>query len=121
MNTTGTFTFITRAAPHGSARPQHCLDMALAAAVFEQQVNYVFQDDGIYQLLKGQQAGAINAKPIDKALTALDIYGIKNLYVCADSLSRRNLAADDLIVKAELVTPEVLKGLLAESTHVFTF
>ena len=42
------FTFISRTAPYGSNRPKMSLDAALATAVFEQEVNYLFMDDGVY-------------------------------------------------------------------------
>ena len=112
-------TFLSRAAPYGSARPAHCLDMALAAAVFEQPLNYVFLGDGIYQLLKGQQGDIIGSKTLGKTLGALELYGIKKVYVCQQSLSQRSLSADDLVVPVSLASHEDLQGLIAESACVF--
>ncbi|NKB31741.1 MAG: sulfurtransferase complex subunit TusC [Pseudomonadales bacterium] len=118
-NSSQSFTFVSRTAPYGSNRPQLCLDAALAAAVFEQKVNYVFLNDGVYQLLKHQDAEAINTKTLGNALETLDLYGIENVYVCKDSLAQRALTADDLVIKAIHIASDELKTILAESDSVF--
>ena len=113
------FTFVSRTAPYGSNRPHLCLDAALAAAVFEQKVNYVFMEDGVYQLLKHQDAEAINSKTLGNALETLDLYGIENVYVCEEALNERNLNSDDLVIAAKLINNDDLKSLLTESNTVF--
>ena len=113
-----TFTFISRIAPYGSNRPQLCLDTALAAAVFEQQVNYVFMEDGVYQLLKNQDAKAIHTKTIGKTLETLDLYGIENTYVCNESLESRGLSLGDLVIKPKLTNGDELKTVLNSSDTV---
>ena len=112
-------TFISRAAPYGHDNSQLCLDMALACGVFEQNVNYVFLDDGVYQLLNAQDAAAIDSKPLVNALETLALYGIDN--VCADetSLSRRNLDPKDLLADIKLVNRQDIASLLNESDCVF--
>lgn len=112
-------TFISRAAPYGSARARNCLDMALAAAVFEQPVNYIFLGDGVYQLLQGQQGDAIGSKTIGKTLAALELYGIEKVHVCQQSLRQRHLKPDDLIIPVIPASPEDIQGLMAESACVF--
>jgi tRNA 2-thiouridine synthesizing protein C len=113
-----TFTFLSRVAPYGSNRPQLCLDAALAAAVFEQQVNYVFMEDGVYQLLKNQDGEAIQAKPIGNALETLDLYGIENVYVCNAALESRGLSLEDLVIEPKLASSEELKTMLSASDNV---
>lgn len=113
-----TFTFLSRIAPYGSNRPQLCLDAALAAAVFEQKVNYVFMEDGVYQLLKNQDAEAIHAKTIGNALETLDLYGIENVYVCSTSLESRGLNLKDLVIEPTLASNEDLKAILSASDNV---
>ncbi|MDD9889689.1 MAG: sulfurtransferase complex subunit TusC [Gammaproteobacteria bacterium] len=119
MSNSHTFTFISRTAPYGSNRPQLCLDAALAAAVFEQKVNYIFMDDGVYQLVKHQDADAINSKTLGNALETLDLYGIQNVYVCTTAMKQRKLAADDLVIAAQSIGDEELKSLLENSNTVF--
>ena len=73
------FVFVAKTAPYGSSKPQLCLDAALATAVFEQSVSYVFTGDGVYQLLKDQNAEAIQAKTLGNAMETLDLYGIEQV------------------------------------------
>lgn len=113
------FTFISRTAPYGSDRPRLCLDAALAAAVFEQQVNYVFMEDGVLQLLKGQDAGNIGSKTLGNALETIDLYGIENVYVSGESLAKRNLNVEDFVIKVQLAEPEAIAGLLRQADVVF--
>lgn len=113
-----TFTFLSRTAPYGSNRPQLCLDAALAAAVFEQPVNYVFIEDGVFQLLKDQDATAINSKTLGLALETLELYGIENIYVDKDSMAERNLNLDQLVIPANIITSNDLQNLLTRSDTV---
>ena len=112
-------TFISRQAPYGSETSQVCLDLVLASAVYEQQVNYLFLDDGIYQLLKSQQPTAIGSKNLANALTALELYGVEKIYVDRQSLEQRNLNAEDLIMPAEILNADELRLLVRESDAVF--
>ena len=112
------FTFISRSPPYGSNRPQLCLDAALATAVFEQEVNYLFLDDGVFQLMRNQQGDAIQAKTLGNAIETLDLYGIDNVLVDADSLRRRDLAAEDLLLEAKVVSEDEVRELLARSDFV---
>jgi len=114
-----TITFISRTAPYGQEQPQLCLDMALASAVFDQQVNYVFLEDGVFQLLSSQNAESSNSKTIGNALETLDLYGIKNIFVDEISLSQRNLQQSDLIIDAKIVPRSTISELIDRSNTVF--
>lgn len=112
-------TFISRTAPYGQNRANLCLDMALAAAVFEQEVSYVFMGDGVYQLLKGQDGSAIGSKTLGNALETLALYGIENVFVDANSLEARGLKEEDLLPGLKCVDGETQAKLLEESDTVF--
>jgi tRNA 2-thiouridine synthesizing protein C len=114
-----TLTFISRLAPYGRNEPQLCLEMALAAAVFEQKVNYVFLDDGVFQLLTQQNAEHINSKTLANMLEAMDLYGIENVYVDEQSLEQRKLQAADLIIAATPLNRTSLTALIDQSDCVF--
>jgi len=114
-----TLTFIARQAPYGSSKPKACQDMVLSAAVFEQDINYVFMDDGVYQLLKHQKPDGIPAKNVSAALTALELYGVKNVFVDSDSLHERGLATEDLLVPVELCDTARLRDMIHASDMVF--
>jgi len=112
-------TFISRSAPYGQNRASLCLDMALAAAVFEQEVSYVFMGDGVYQLLKGQDGSAIGSKTLGNALETLALYGIENVYADASCLEERGLQEEDLLPGLQCVDGEALSKLLETSDTVF--
>ena len=115
-----TLTFISRLAPYGRNEPQLCMEMALAAAVFEQQVNYVFLDDGVLQLLTQQSAeNFIHSKTLANMLETLDLYGIENVYVDQQSLAQRKLQAEDLIIAVTPMDRAALTALIDQSDCVF--
>jgi tRNA 2-thiouridine synthesizing protein C len=112
-------TFISRSAPYGNNRANLCLDMALACAVFEQDVNYVFLDDGIYQLLKGQDGAAIQNKTLGNALETLALYGIENVYADQQSLKQRSIDIADLLPGMQLIDSDAVSKLIESSDTVF--
>ena len=111
-------TFISRAAPYGDNNSKLCMDIALAAAVFEQDINYVFLDDGVYQLLSQQSPEAIDIKPVGAALEVLELYGIEKVYVDKNSLKSRDISLQELIIEAELVDSSVIAKLIQNSKSV---
>ncbi len=112
-------TFVSRTAPYGSNRPQLCLDAALAAAIFDQDVNLVFLGDGVLQLIKNQSPQAISSKPLSSTLETLDLYGIKNIYIDQDSMTKNHLLAEDLVLDGRPAGKEVLSELFENSSAVF--
>ena len=112
-------TFISRSAPYGRNRANLCLDMALACAVFEQDVNYVFLDDGIYQLLKGQDGAAIQNKTLGNALETLALYGIENVYADQQSLKQRSIDIADLLHGMQSIESDAVSKLIESSDTVF--
>lgn len=119
MSTGKSFTFITRAAAYGSDRPRLCLDIALATSVFEQQVNYLFLDDGVYQLLANQDGAAIQNKTLGSAIETLELYGIEKILVDENSLRERHLQSEDLLLPIELVDEKSIGKLLDSSDYIF--
>ena len=114
-----TITFLSRGAPYGRNSANLCLDMALASAVFEQNVNYVFLDDGVYQLLKGQDGAAIEGKTLGNALETLALYGIESVHADQQSLQARGIEPGELIPGMQVTTSEAISQLIDESDTVF--
>lgn len=112
-------TFISRSAPYGNNRANLCLDMALASAVFEQGVNYVFLDDGVYQLLKGQDGAAIENKTLGNALETLALYGIENVYADQQSLKKRGIDKAELLPSMQFIDSDAVSKLIESSNTVF--
>jgi tRNA 2-thiouridine synthesizing protein C len=93
--------------------------MALACAVFEQDVNYVFLDDGVYQLLKGQDGAAILNKTLGNALEMLALYGIENVYADQQSLKKRGIDIAALLPGMQLIESDTISKLIENSDTVF--
>ena len=113
-----TISLIARRAPYGNGAARQTLDIALAVAVFDRPLNYIFIGDGVYQLLSGQDPNAIASKPHGAALETLKLFGIEEVYVHRDSLFLRGVTEDDLVCRVELIDDCTLKQLVAESSHV---
>lgn len=82
---------LCRRPPYGDALAREGLEAVLAAAAMEQAPVLLFMHDGVFQLLKDQNAKSIEQKSVRRNLEALSIFGIDKLYVCQHSLEKRNL------------------------------
>ena len=114
------FTFLARTAPYGTNRCNLLMDIALASSVFEQKSNYVFMDDAIYQLLRNQNADHIHTKTFSKAIEALKLYGINNIYVLEKSLTERSVSLDELVLNPEIINRQQLQELVRNSQNVIS-
>ena len=112
-------TFISRTAPYGQNKANLCLDMALASAVFEQDVNYIFFGDGVYQILKGQDGSAIESKTLGNALETLELYGIEKTYADRQSLEERDISESELLSGMQIVNGESIAQMIESSDTVF--
>jgi tRNA 2-thiouridine synthesizing protein C len=54
--------FLTTKSPWTSSNAAACLDMVMTAAIFDQKVQLAFCNDGVYQLLAGQNGAACGMK-----------------------------------------------------------
>lgn len=96
---------LCRQPPYGSPLARAALEIALATSVFDQQLSLLFSGDGIWQLLKNQQASAIDEKSIEKLIAAFPMYDIDSVYVDAESMRERNIELKDLSLEAQLLEP----------------
>ena len=113
-------TFISRHAPYGSDNAQVCLELVLAHAVYEQTINYLVLDDGVYQLLGSQRPDAISNKCLAAHLQALELYGVERVYVDRQSLEQRNLSVSDLILTADVLDSHQVSTLIRAADVVFS-
>jgi len=91
------FMFVNRKAPYGTIYALEALEVVLISAAFEQDVSLAFLDDGVYQLVKGQDTSGIGMKNFSPTYRALGDYDIKKLYVEQESLDERGLKPEDLM------------------------
>ena len=89
--------YVNRRAPHGTVYAQESLEVVLIGAAFDQDVSLAFVDDGVYQLLQGQDTSGIETKNFGAAYKALGDYDVTRLYVETEALQERGLDSDDLV------------------------
>lgn len=115
--------FLFRAAPHGNAISREGLDALLAATAFcdEEEIGVFFIDDGVLNLLDGQNPELLLQKDFIRTFKLLDLYDIEQRFVCADSLDQYNLNTEQLIISAEKIDRTSLINKLSQAEKVFTF
>lgn len=115
------YLIICRQPPYGQSYAREALDVALAAAAFDQPVTLLFLGDGVVQLLNTQDSAAINEKSFEKQLSALPLYDINSLYVDSIALRQRGFTATDLSLPAQLVGKNEITALLKKHDVVLNF
>lgn len=111
------FLCINRRAPHGTIYALESLEVVLAAAAFEQRITVLFLDDGVYQLSKDQKTDALGVKDFSPTYKALEMYEVERIVVERESLKRRGLKAEDLIIPVDVVGEREV-GELFESHQI---
>ena len=115
--------FLFRTAPHGNAISREGLDALLAATAFcdEEEIGVFFIDDGVLNLLDGQNPELLLQKDFIRTFKLLDLYDIEQRFVCTDSLDQYNLQTEQLIISAEKIDRTSLINKLSQVEKVFTF
>lgn len=96
MSETKKFVYVNRKAPYGTVYALESLEVVLIGAAFDQEVQLLFIDDGVYQLTKGQSTEGVGMKNFSKTYAALGDYEVNQIYVDEQSLKDRGLTMDDL-------------------------
>jgi len=96
MSSIKKFCYLNRKAPYGTVYAWEALEVVLIGAAFDQDCSVVFTDDGVYQLLKGQDTADLGIKNFSPTYSALGDYDIRKIYVEKESLEERGLSVDDL-------------------------
>ena len=91
------FLYINRKAPYGTIYALESLEVVLIGAAFEQDVALAFLDDGVFQLVEGQETAGIGMKNFSKTYRALGDFEVRKLYVERESLKERGLGEADLM------------------------
>ncbi|MCE3252739.1 MAG: DsrE/DsrF-like family [Cellvibrio sp.] len=113
---------VSRHAPYGSSTAREAIDVALAAAIYDQDIGILFMDDGVFQLLKDHQGKYINQKNIDSMLSALALYGIEKIYVHQESLDNRTITTNELILDdLQLLNSIDVGHLLSQQDQLLSF
>lgn len=113
---------LCRQAPYGSALAREGLEAVLAAAAMDQAPEILFLHDGVFQLLGGQEAQAIEQKNLLRNLQALPMFGVETIHVCEASLMERGIDASKIdIPGAEIKLVADTGGFIAGFDSVLSF
>ena len=113
--------FVNRKAPYGTIHALESLEVVLIAATFDQDCSLVFLDDGVYELVKGQNTKGIGLKNFSPTYRALEGYDIEKLYVERESLEARGLTADDLLVPVQVLSGPEMAELMVQQDVILSF
>jgi len=91
------FLYVNRKAPYGTIYALESLEVVLIGAAFEQEVALAFLDDGVFDLIEGQDTAGIGMKNFSKTYRALGDFEVRQLYVERESLFERGLTEADLM------------------------
>jgi tRNA 2-thiouridine synthesizing protein C len=115
------FMFVNRKAPYGTIYALESLEVVLITATFDQDVSLVFIDDGVYELVKGQQTKDIGIKNFSPSYRALDGYDVEKLYVDQASLAQRGLSEKDLLVPVAVLDAQQMGQLMQQQDVILSF
>ncbi len=114
------FMFVNRRPSYGTIYALEGLEMVLITGAFDQDVTVVFMDDGVFQIVKGQDTKAINMKNFSPTFRALEGYDIEKLFVEKESLEARGLTPEDFVVPVEVKSAAEIAELMAEQDVVIS-
>ena len=111
---------ISRQAPWAGTAAREALDIVLAGGAFDLPLGLLFLDDGVFQLVAGQQPAALQQKDLSANLQALPMFGVEELFVCSRSLAERGLDTTRLVLPAQPLEAGALSQLLDRFDQVVT-
>lgn len=125
------FAYVNRKAPYGTIYALEVLEMILISAAFEQDAVIAFIDDGVYQIMKGQDTAEVGMKNFSRTYGAVaeekedadedeDIDMVWRIVVEKESMEQRGLSADDFVIDVEVLDAATLGELLNEQEVVFS-
>ena len=112
---------ISRQAPWSGPGAREALDIVLAGGAFDLPLGLLFLDDGVFQLAVKQDAKVLQQKDLSANLQALPMFGVEELFACADSLAQRGLDPSALALEdARVLTTHEITALIDRYDQVIT-
>lgn len=112
---------VVRHSPYGSSLARASLDVALAAAAFEQPVKLLFMGNGVLQLLPEQDSQAIGQKNIGRLLSSLPLYDIEIVYADAEAVARHGIDLGSAPLPAKALDAHAMQQLMISCDHLLGF
>lgn len=110
--------------PFGSSVSREGLDALLAASAFcdEEELAICFLNDGVFNLVAGQQPEQILQKDHIATFKLVELYDLTECFVCQESIAERGLEnAEWVLNDVKKVSRNVLFDVLHQADKVLTF
>ncbi len=112
---------IQRSAPYGTSLAREGLDYILTSAAYDQDISILFLGDGVFQLLKNQDAQNIQLKSQIAAMEILPLYDIEKLYAVKEDLDERSLSTQMLGLEVTIISRKQVSQLTQQQDKVLSF
>ncbi|MEZ5573132.1 MAG: sulfurtransferase complex subunit TusC [Halioglobus sp.] len=109
---------VLRFLPYGSSIAKAAIDVALASAVFDQEVDLLFIGDGVLQLLPDQDGREVGSKSLGRLLSSLPLYDIDHVYADAEAISRFNLDPTNMLLEVRMLSELQIHNLMLQYDHL---
>ena len=106
--------------PHGRINAQEGLDALLMGTAFSE-CSVLFLDEGLMQLLPGQQTDALGSKDFARSYGAIKDYGVKGIYCNEKGLKQYGLRADEFILDVVPLDGKAIRELILTHDKVLNF
>lgn len=100
---------------------KEAIDIALVCAAFDQQVNIIFIEAGINNLITGQSANLLNDKNHVDIIKGLEFYDIENIYLEGESLDQTGITIDQILPTVKLKSISEIRELNYLADHLVVF
>jgi len=104
--------YLFRSGPGGGNRAREAFDLMLTLAAFDQEIEVLLLDDGVWQLLPDQRSERRGAEMVMPPWNELGLYGIGEPWVETESLRERNLESRSLAMPVREVERDSLAVFL---------
>lgn len=111
--------FVLRKAPHSGAYTYEALDVIMTAAAFDQEVNILLLDDGVFAIKAVQNTDTNGIKNTAAMFAALAVYNIQNIFVETESLQEKGLNLNDLSWTLSEIPREKLGEFMGQFDVIF--
>jgi len=105
--------------PYRGSQVLENIEAAMVAAVFDFKVSLLFRDEGLWALIKQQDAENLGQRTISKVSSALPTYEITAIYVGLEDLKQRDLLLSDLCLPVTLLDRAGQGALISRQHAVF--
>ena len=112
---------VCRRGAYGQSLSRAALDVALAAAAFEQHVTLLFMGDGVWQLLPEQDPAGIGLKNLNATLRSMPLYDIEQFYVDEEALTSRGIALNELEGQCTALSSQQMAEFIDAHDQVLSF